>query len=86
MRLTVNNIDFVKELTEDGISYNWFVAMKSGRICDSIHYAHYDKDRRTIVKEIKKEDLPKTVQKFIDTHERMQFEKIDARHYCYIYK
>lgn len=85
MRLTLNNIDFVKELTEDGISYNWFVAMKSGRMCDSIHYAHY-KNGVSIVKEIKKEDLPKTVQKFIDSHERKLFDRIDARHYQYIYK
>ena len=84
MRLTVNNIDFVKELTEDGMSYNWFVALKDIR--DSRHFFYCDKDGRSIVKEYKKEDLPKSVQSFIASHERKQFARIDARHYQYIYK
>ena len=86
MRLTVNNIAFVKELTEDGISYNWFVAMKNGLCCDSRAYAHYDETGRTTVKEIKKEDLPKSVQVFIDSHERKLFTRIDEGHYQYIYR
>lgn len=86
MRLTTNNIDFVKELTEDGVAYSWYVAMKSHRTSDGRHYCYCDKEGRTIVKEYRKEDLPKSVQSFIDTHKREQFSRIDARHYQYIYK
>lgn len=67
MRLTLNNIDFVKEFTYNGVTYLWDVAMKSHRICDGREFINYDKNGRTVVKEYKFERLPKTVQKFIQT-------------------
>lgn len=86
MRLTTNNIGFVKELTEDGVTYNWYVAMKNYRTIDGRCYCHYSPEGRTIVKEYKKEDLPKSVQAFINSHERTVFTQTDENHIHYIYK
>ena len=50
MKLTVNNIQFVKRMESDGITYEWFVAMKSNRISDSRMFTNYE-NNRTVVKE-----------------------------------
>ncbi len=85
MRLTTNNIEFVKELTEDGITYNWFVMLKSKNTSDSRHYANYE-NGRTVVREYRKEDLPKAVQSFIVSHKRELFTQIDDKHCQFIYR
>lgn len=74
MRLTVNNIAFVKELTCDGLTYSFFVSMKSGRVSDSISYINYE-NNKTVVKEFEKKRLPVSVQKFIDRHTKKEFSK-----------
>lgn len=88
MRLTINNIAFVKELTCDGLTYEWFVSMKSGRASDSILYVNYE-NNKTVVKEFAKDRLPVSVQKFIDKHERKEFSANtwkDQEYIHYIYK
>lgn len=74
MRLTINNIAFVKELTCDGLTYEWFVSMKSGRASDSILYVNYE-NNKTVVKEFEKDRLPASVRKFIDRHTKREFSK-----------
>ena len=59
MRLTTNNIKFVKELTCDGITYGWFVS-------DSRNYINYENGKTTCKQTFPKNQLPKAVQKFIE--------------------
>ena len=66
MKLTKNNIKFVKELTCDGITYGWFVAMKSGYVSDSRNYINYENGKTTCKQTFPKNQLPKAVQKFIE--------------------
>lgn len=65
MRLKTNNIKFVKELTHNGITYEWFVAMKSNSVSDARMFVNHE-NGRTILAEYPKEMLPKTVQKFLE--------------------
>lgn len=77
MRLTTNNIKFVIEYTCDGITYKWFVGMKSNRMCDSRKF------------DCKRFQLPKAVQKFLDNHSPEVFEEDEWKgsHYIrYIYR
>ena len=67
-RLSANSIKFVKRLELDGITYCWYVAMKSGHVSDSRVYIYYDERETTCAKPYPKEQLPKAVQKFIDSH------------------
>lgn len=70
MRLTTSNIKFVKRYKKDGVTYMWFLAMKSGRVSDSREYINYDESgKKTCVKEYPAEWLPKTIQNFINSHE-----------------
>ena len=88
MRLAEKNISFVKELTCDGLTYSFFVSMKSGRVSDSISYINYE-NGKTVVKEFAKDRLPVSVQKFIDKHERKEFSADtwkDQEYIHYIYK
>ena len=73
MKLTINNIRFVKELTVDGMPYCWYVAMKSHCVCDSREYKHVDEKGWTVFEEYPAELLPKTVQKFIQKSIREEF-------------
>lgn len=66
MRLTKNNILFVRELVKDGITYEWFVCMKSRKVSESRVFANCDESGKTIVKTYEKEKLPKSVQKFLE--------------------
>lgn len=61
------DIKFVKRMEQDGLTYAWFVASKSNRVSDSRQFINYE-NGKTCVKEYKKEDLPKMIQKFIDSH------------------
>lgn len=66
MRLTTNNIKFVKELIFDGITYGWFVSMKSGYVSDCRSYINYENGKTTCKQPFPKNQLPKAVQKFIE--------------------
>ena len=62
MRLTENNIRFVKEYTVDGITYGWYVCMKSNKVSDGRNYSAHGFELYPVDK------LPKTVQNFIQKH------------------
>ncbi len=79
MRLTENNIKAVRELTADGMTYSWFVVMKSGWVSDSRNYINWE-NGRTTVKEYPLEWLPKAVQNFVKKHERQEE---DQKHNTY---
>lgn len=40
MRMTKNNIKFVKRLEKDGMTYGWHIVMKSNRISDNVVGSH----------------------------------------------
>lgn len=84
MKLTVNNIQFVKRMESDGITYEWFVAMKSNRVSDSRMFTNYE-NNRTVVKEFGIDRLPATVRKFVETHKEEVFSTND-NHTVFIYK
>ena len=65
-RLTLKNIQYVKEYTKDGRTYAWFVRL--GRsVTDCREFINY-KDGKTTADLYPKEWLPKTVQQFIAEH------------------
>ena len=69
MKLTYDNIDFVRVRTHNEKPYGYFVRMKSNRASDHRDYALY-KDGKTTTGDYKKEWLPKTIQKFLENHQR----------------
>lgn len=75
MRLTNDNIKFVKEFRKDGMPYMWFLAMQTNNISDCREYINYDENGRTTDIEYPKDRLPKTVQKFIEEHEPELFDE-----------
>lgn len=68
-----SEIKFVKRMEQDGVTYSWFVANKSNRVSDSRNYINYE-NGKTCIKPYAKEALPKSVQKFIDSHNEEEFE------------
>ena len=70
MRLTKNNILFVKRYTCFSVTYEWFVGMKSRRVCDSRCFSTTD-GKKTIIEEYPVTELPKSVQDFINEHEEV---------------
>lgn len=64
MKLTKNNIKFVKQRLRDGLTYNYYVAMKSNNISDNRLYCNYENNKST-ADYYEFERLPKTVQKFV---------------------
>lgn len=85
-RLTYNNIKFIKELTKDGVPYEYYVAMKTGNVSDGRFYARIDeRGRVTDNKEYPFEKIPSTVQKFLENHTRELFSERDD-HATYIYQ
>ncbi len=72
MRLTEKNIDFVKRLEMDRITYGFYVAMKTGKISDSREYMHYE-NNKTVYKKFYFNQLPGTVKKFIKSHKESVF-------------
>lgn len=85
MNFTANNIAFVKRQELDGMTYSWFVALKSGRVSDTRSYINYNEDGKTCIKPYEKELLPKAVQKFINTHSESVFtEDEDNKFIVYI--
>lgn len=85
MRLSENNILFIKELRKDGITYEWFVCMKSRNASDSRQYVNYDKTGKTIIASYEKERLPKAAQNFLAKSSCMLEEENNGfSHYIYI--
>ena len=76
MRLTKNNIKFVKRIEKDEVTYCWFVMMKSGRISDAREYINY-LNGRTTAEEYSMDRLPAAVRNFVNEHEESIF--CDAR-------
>lgn len=85
MRLTTDNIKFVKELRNNGMTYSWYVGMKSNYVSDGRNYVHYE-NGKTVVKEYKKEDLPKAVRKFLEDKREEIFAVNDEETIVYIYR
>lgn len=83
MRMTKNNIKFVKRLEKEGTTYNWFVKMKDGTAHDYINY----RNGRTVAEEYKLDRLPKAVQSFVKEHEESiwtdERETTGFAHYIY---
>lgn len=79
--LKMDNIKFVKEHTKDGITYMWFVSLKNNE------YRYYEnrENGRVILKEYNKSDLPKTMQKFINSKVRVEIYN-DGDFIRYIYQ
>lgn len=70
MRLSLQNIRFVKELSLDGITYGWYVSM--GSVFNSREYINYAGDRTTC-EPYDKNLLPSTVRRFIELRNREIF-------------
>lgn len=67
MRLAEKNISFVRRLEQDGITYCWFVGMKSNRVSDSREYVNWE-NGKTVVKKYPLHWLPKSVLNFVLYH------------------
>ena len=67
-RMARKNIQFVKELTQNGKTYAWFVKL-GNRPCDCRQYINY-RQGKTTSDPYPLGWLPKTIQKFVATHER----------------
>ena len=86
MNLTYNNIQRVIEYTYKGYSYGWRAVLKSGRPADARQFINYKDNRTTDGIEFPKDRLPKSVQKFIETHPRKVRETFEDGHISYIYR
>lgn len=67
MKLIKNNILFVKRFEHNGVTYSWFIAMKSRKVSDVRNFVNYE-NGKTVVKQYPKEWLPKAVQNFLNTN------------------
>lgn len=75
MRLTEKNIKFVKEYVQNGVTFNWFVSMKSGKNSDARDFTNYE-DGKSVFGEYSADRLPISVQKFIAKREREVFRDV----------
>lgn len=87
MRMAKKNISFVKRLEKDGMTYCWFVSMKSNCISDAREYINY-RDGKTVAEEYKIDRLPKAVQDFVkDNQESIWTDDKEATGFAvYIYR
>lgn len=78
MKLTVNNISFVKakKHKESGIVYAWCVGMKSGWVSDLRMYYNFE-NGKTVIREYPITDLPVSVQEFIKIHSETVFDETE---------
>ena len=79
------DIIFVKESTQNAMTYEWYVKLKGH---DSRTYINY-KDGRTVAEEYSIDRLPAAVRSFINSHKAEQFssdEYADATYTTYIYR
>lgn len=81
MRLTANNIRFVKELTTNGITWGWHIAMKDYQLSSARYYTNTDKNGMNMHTEYPKELLPKSVQKFLENSQRELYQTIENKKY-----
>ena len=88
MKLIEKNIAHVWRMEMNGMTYSYFVALKSGRVSDSRNFINYE-NGRTVAKEYPAEWLPVSVRKFIQKHdEELRADMVDGdgkvwRHYLY---
>lgn len=83
-RLTLKNIQYVKEYIKDGVTYAWFVRL--GKTCaDCTTYINY-KDGRTTADPYPKEWLPVTIQKYLDAHRAELWTEVGEEFRQYIYR
>ena len=75
MKLTKNNIDFVKALEMNGVIYEWFIKLKNG---ETKIYINMEKGK-TIVSEYLKEWLPVSIIQYIDQHEKEEISKEEEK-------
>ena len=75
MRLAEKNIKFVKEYVQNGVTFNWFVSMKSGENSDARDFTNYE-NGKSVFGEYNADRLPKSVQKFISKRERKVFRDV----------
>lgn len=90
MRLATNNILFVKELTTNGITWGWHVAMKDYQLSSARYYTNTDKNGVNVHTKYPKEWLPKSVQKFLEKNKKELYQTIENKKYGdyveYIYR
>ena len=72
MKLVEKNIAFVKQMTRDGVTYEWFVVMKDHAVSSARKFVVETVDDHTKV-EFYKENLPKAVQNFLKKHSPREF-------------
>lgn len=75
MRLAEKNIKFVKEFVQNGVTFYWFVSMKSGKNCDARDFTNYE-DGKSVFGEYTADRLPKSVHKFIAKHNKKVFRDV----------
>ena len=75
MRLAEKNIKFVKEFVQNGVTFYWFVSMKSVKNCDARDFTNYE-DGKSVFGEYTADRLPKSVQKFIAKHNKKVFRDV----------
>jgi len=78
MRLAYDNIKHIIEFTKNGQTYEFFVSMKSKRVSDARTYITSSK-----------EDLPKTIRKYMEDHAPIAREPMDDSkniYQAYVYK
>ena len=81
MRLTANNIRFVKELTTNGITWGWHVAMKDYQPFSARYYRNTDKNGVNMHTEYPKESLPKSVQKYLENNKKELYQTIETKNF-----
>ena len=72
MRLAEKNIAFVKEFVQNGVTFCWFVSMKSRKNSDARDFINYE-NGMSVFGEYTADRLPKSVQKFIAKHNKEFF-------------
>ena len=83
MILAEKNIKFVKEFVQNGVTFYWFVSMKSGKNCDARDFTNYE-DGKSVFGEYTADRLPKSVQKFIAKHNKEVFRDVcGVKEYIY---
>ena len=84
MRLAEKNIKFVKEFVQSGVTFYWFVSMKSGKNCDARDFTNYE-DGKSVFGEYTADRLQKSVQKFIAKHNKKVFRDVcGVKEFIYI--
>lgn len=83
--MKTTDIRFIKRFEKDGVTYCWYIANKSYNISDGREFINYE-NGKTVVKEYKKEDLPKYAQRYIATHNESVLQDFENGFIHYIIK